>query len=714
MPRLSKPSKLKRPVSKAAVARKRYARRVAVVPPKPMEIRGFDTPDLPRDPYVRRLTLPKLPNGMQLGSGMAFDDAGGGGYPNGAYLNQGGLGAFNLYFPGYPYLAMLTQRSEFKQPVETVAKEMTRKWIEFKSNGGGDKKDKIKKIKDAFRHFKIREIFRKGEVHDGQYGVGHICVNIRGHEGSMGLPLEIDEKSITQGSLKGFKNIDPTWCTPVMWNANDATADDYYVPETWNALAKEVHKSRIKQIISYEVPDLIKPAYNFGGISLQQLIEPYVDRWLKTVSGVNRMINNYSLIALKTDMSAVLAGGSDSNIRKRMKLARQYGDNSGMFMLDMAKEELMQIAVPLSGLSELQAQAQEHMAAPTHLPLPVLTGITPSGLNATAEGDIEIFQDWVHSQQEDVFRDVLEWVFRIIQLHLFGVIDEDILFDFVPLKQVTGEALARIKKTQSEMDVAYIDSGVVDREEVRERVAIDPDSGYSNLDTNKVPEFQDAPDTDDEPEDPDEDEANAATDQWGFDAEWEESKHPRDATGQFGSGGGGENSKLAKPKLTSTEKTWLDNYSGDTFLKLNSELRSGKTPEGSMVKHLDSAIGKGTLTAGTTLYRGMNTEAAKKLFDGNITVGQTISDPAYASTSKSRGAAMSWGTGGVLLKVSVMQDAQGLDTDGIARAEIEQETLLPRNAKMRVTRISKAKEPGSPVVVEVAYGDDESQERKAA
>lgn len=508
-----RPAPAKRRPAKKAAARKRYkvvTRDAPVAAPKPMTISNFidRMPAVP-DPYVRsrRLELPKLPNGLKCGEGMAFDDAGGG---PGAFPNQAYLGAFNLYFPGYPYLAMLTQRSEFRQPVATVAKEMTRKWIEFKSNGAaGSKSDKIKKIEDAFRHFKVKHIFRRGEIYDGQYGVGHIFVNIKGQTDreSKGLPLEVDPKAIPQGSLLGFKTIDPTWVTPIMWNASDATADDYYVPETWNVLGTEVHKSRIKQIISYEVPDIIKPAYNFGGISLQQLIESYVDRWLKTVGGINRIINNYSQTVLKTDMSSVLGGGEDSNIRKRMKLARQYGDNMGMFLLDMNKEDMVIVQTSLSGLSELQAQAQEHMAAPTHLPLVVLTGITPSGLNASSEGEIEIFHDWVHSQQEDVFRDTLEWVFQIIQLHLFGHIDEDILFDFVPLKQLTGEALARVKKTESEKDIAYIDAGVVDSQEVREKVARDPDSGFTNLNVGKHIEPPGAPDTTGQPDDEDEDES---------------------------------------------------------------------------------------------------------------------------------------------------------------------------------------------------------------
>lgn len=460
----------------------------------------------PRDPYIRKLELPKLPGNMQIGadmpaaSGMAMDDGGGNGpFPYAGYLNGGPGGGFSLYFPGYPYLAMLTQRSEYRQPTETHAKDMTREWIEFKSEGGADKAKRIKELKDAFTERKVQQIAREALIHDGFYGVGHIAIDIKGSDNTE-LPILLDSKSIGKGSLRGFRNIEPMWVTPVMWNATDPLSESFYVPEMWVTLDRRMHKTRLLQVISREVPDIIKPAYNFGGISMSQLIEPYVDRWLKTVAGVNRLINNFSLIFLKTDMSAVLQGDSNGQeLLQRLKLARMHGDNMGAFLLDMTKEELGQVQVSLAGLSELQAQAQEHMAAPTHLPLVVLTGITPSGLNASSDGEIEVYHDWNRSEQYAVLAPVITHMMHVIMLDLWGEIDKDITFEFVPIKQVTGEALARIQKTESEKDAAYVDMGAIDRQEVREKIARDPNSGYNNLDVSKLPEEPEGDPDDDDP-----------------------------------------------------------------------------------------------------------------------------------------------------------------------------------------------------------------------
>jgi 8-oxo-dGTP pyrophosphatase MutT (NUDIX family) len=182
------------------------------------------------------------------------------------------------------------------------------------------------------------------------------------------------------------------------------------------------------------------------------------------------------------------------------------------------------------------------------------------------------------------------------------------------------------------------------------------------------------------------------------DAEFNESDHPRGADGKFGSGGG-------SGKLTSDEKSTLSSYSGDDFLRVNKELRDGNASDPS-VKRLDSAISKSPLASGTTLYRGMSRDAAKKLFpNGEINKGMTISDPAFASTSQSAGVAKMIGMGGVVLKIETGEGATGIDMAEHSRNAHEKEILLPRDAKMKVVGVVPPKSPTDPVVVRVQYGE---------
>lgn len=464
----------------------------AQVPPPLSISNSLEDEPAEGDKYARPLSLPVPPKRAQ--PQMAMDDANSFGYnaQQGGWLNTiGGAGAFALYFPGYPLLAQLAQRSEFRQPVETTAKELTRKWIEFKSTSKSSKAEKIKELREAVIEFKLQAHIHKGCTHDGYYGMGPVHIKVRNQEdnAALELPLTIEDGgSIKKGELLAFVNIEPMWATPLVWNSVDPLAAGFYKPEHWNLIGRKVHHSRLFMFISREVPDIIKPAYNFGGISLTQLINPYVDRWLATVAAINRLINNFSIISLASNLVGILAGGPAGALLKRLKFFTQRRDNQGVFLIDKAQEELDQVAVPLSGLSELQAQSQEHMAAPTHLPLVVLTGITPAGLNASSEGEIQVFHDWIHAVQEAMIRPHLDKMIKAIMLHLWGAIDKEITYDFVPLKEVVGEAAARIVKMKADAGIAYVQNAIIDPLEERTRLANDPDSGYLNLNVEQVPE----------------------------------------------------------------------------------------------------------------------------------------------------------------------------------------------------------------------------------
>jgi phage-related protein (TIGR01555 family) len=422
---------------------------------------------------------------------LAMDDA-----TNAAlweYANQTYCG---VGFPGYAYLSQLTTVSEYRAPSETIASEMTRKFIELKVAGKAkkdakDSEDKIQKLNEAMELFGVQESFYRIAEQDGFFGRSQLFIDIdhdgRDENDARKLPLVISRETIKKGSLQKLKVIEPIWTTPASYDASDPTSTHFFRPKAWYVQGREIHHSRLLTFVSREVPDLLKPAFNFGGMSMSQLMEPYIRQWLRTRNSVSDLIHNFSIILLKTNMSAALGYGGGSptgpqGVFDRIRLFLKTRDNQGIMTLDKDTEEMDQIAVPLSGLDALQAQAQEHMASPSHIPLVKLLGITPTGLNASSEGEIRVFYDFVHAMQSHLFRKHLRTVLQVLQLHLFGEIDDAITFEFVPLMELDGEALARNRKSDAEAGATYIASGVIDAAEERERLRADPNSGYNNLD----------------------------------------------------------------------------------------------------------------------------------------------------------------------------------------------------------------------------------------
>jgi phage-related protein (TIGR01555 family) len=436
----------------------------------------------PRKPHAP----PKLPPGVvpsgtqnPLSVPMAMD--------NYNFLNNAGGSFCGLGFMGYQYLAELFQRSEYRAPVETIAGEMTRKWVRFH---GGDEA-KREELEEAFRTFAVRECCRLAVMHDGAFGRGQIYIVIKGQDTPKARrkPLNIDEGNIAKGSLVGFKNIEPVWTTPLSYNSNDPTQPDFYRPVMWYIMGVETHADRLLTFIGRPLPDILKPSYNFSGLSLSQLIEPYVQRWLKTVDSINRLLSRFSFTYLKTNLMASLQqeDGGAASLTERARIFTAYCDMRGLGLIDMNEEEFEQLNTPLSGLSELQAQAQEHMAAPTHIPLVFLTGITPGGLNASSEGEIKVFYNYIAGEQQNLLDSNLRTMMRIVMLHLWGKVDEEISYEWVPLDSPTDKELAEMRKANADAGVSYVGAGILAAEEERERLRADPNSGYTFIEPGDVP-----------------------------------------------------------------------------------------------------------------------------------------------------------------------------------------------------------------------------------
>lgn len=402
------------------------------------------------------------------------------------YVNQVFV---NNFFPGYQYLAGLAQMAEYRKFSEVPAEDMTREWIRLRSTGDDDKTDKINQLNDALERYKIRSLFQQAAEVDGFFGRAQLYIDMKAPNGELAAdkpaelssPLVMSEKKITKGSLRGFVLVEPIWTYPGTYNANNPLAPDFYRPSSWYVMGKTVHHSRMLTFISRPVPDLLKASYNFGGLSMTQMAQAYVNNWLRTRDSVSDLVHSFSVSGIKTDMSEVLMGTDDAQFFSRAELFNKLRDNRGLMLLDKDMEEFFQFNTPLSGLGELQSQSQEHQSMVASIPLVKLFGVTPSGLNASSEGEIQVYYDGIAGRQVKMFKDPLETVLKVIQLSEFGEIDPDITFEFEPLYGVDQVEAANIRKTNAETDVTLVQGGIIEPAEARKRVASDPESGYDSL-----------------------------------------------------------------------------------------------------------------------------------------------------------------------------------------------------------------------------------------
>jgi phage-related protein (TIGR01555 family) len=255
----------------------------------------------------------------------------------------------------------------------------------------------------------------------------------------------------------------------------------------WYVMGKQVHRSRLLKFVGREVPDMLKPAYSFGGLSLSQMLKPYVDNWLRTRQSVADIIHSFSVFVLKTNMASSLQSGGD-DFFERLELFITNRDNQGVMAIDNDTEDYGNVSAPLGSLDNLQSQTQEHICAAAGIPTIKYLNIQPAGFNASSEGEIRTFYDSILAMQEKTYRPNLTTCIDFVMLDLWGEVDQEITFSFVPLWSLDEEKMSQKRKTDADTDAVLIDAGVVSPLESRKRVAADEDSPYSSIDVDALPE----------------------------------------------------------------------------------------------------------------------------------------------------------------------------------------------------------------------------------
>jgi len=443
-----------------------------------------------------------------------------------------------LQFLGYPFLAELAQRPEYRVISQTIAEEMTRKWGKFEAKGEAErqkethltpeaeqaqhpedpeaaveaeqeereeeeasavseeKQDRIDELEEMFKELHIRECCKDLVEQDGYFGRAHLYLDTGDTDNRDELRQSIGSgkdslskvKVSPQKPLQRVKTVEAVWCYPTTYESVDPLKSDWYAPTQWYVMGKEIHASRLLKIVGNPVPDLLKPAYSFGGLSMSQMAQPYVDNWLRTRQSVNDLIQAFVVWGLKTNLQETLSLQGDQ-LFARLELFNRLRNNRGVMAIDKDAEEFFNVTAPLSGLESLQAQSQEHMAAVSRIPLVKLLGIQPTGLNASSEGEIRVFYDTIRGRQEWILTPIVTRLMHFCMLSKWGEIDPDIQFNWEPLWALDEKQQAEVDEVNARTAQIRIDTGVIDKMEERRRVANDHQTPYPGIDPDYEPEL---------------------------------------------------------------------------------------------------------------------------------------------------------------------------------------------------------------------------------
>lgn len=171
---------------------------------------------------------------------------------------------------------------------------------------------------------------------------------------------------------------------------------------------------------------------------------------------------------------STLAASNDlrvgANGLKNRLAAIELARSTARAILIDTKEKFERQTTNIQGLPELLAWLSARLAAAVEMPLTLLMGQSPKGLGNEGESDIRWFYDQVASVQIEKIEPVLRRIVEIL-LHIRDKnnVPKKWEIKFRSLWQPSDKELAETHLTQAQADLIYMDSGVLDPDEVRDQ-----------------------------------------------------------------------------------------------------------------------------------------------------------------------------------------------------------------------------------------------------
>lgn len=170
------------------------------------------------------------------------------------------------------------------------------------------------------------------------------------------------------------------------------------------------------------------------------------------------------------DLITMLAGDTQEALQTRLQLVDFGRSAARSIMIDADQEDYTRVETNLGGVPAMVDKFALLLAGAAEIPVTILMGQAPAGLNATGDSDVRWFYDRIRSAQQNYLRPRLEQLVRLLLLAkdgpTRGVEPATWNIHFPSLWQASPQEQAELRAKVAETDQRYIDAGVVTPEEV--------------------------------------------------------------------------------------------------------------------------------------------------------------------------------------------------------------------------------------------------------
>lgn len=321
--------------------------------------------------------------------------------------------------------------------------------------------------------------------------VGDALKAERGYGGSALFPGIIDgvkdlSKPLNYDRIKSVDWLDvltPLELVPYQWY-DDATQANYGQPELYfmqrisignigSTARIPIHESRLIRFPGLVVSRRqLREHWGWGDSVLVRMMEVLRD-FQTSWQGAAHLMQDFSQGVMSIQgLAASFASGdpADANLLQTRAAAVDQGRSIARMIIMDAEEKFERQATPISGMPDMLDRFCNRLAAAAHMPVTLLMGQAPAGLNATGASDIRSWYDNVGANRERQLKPRLttlaKMLFAAKEGPTGGEEPEHWTWKFGSLWQPTELEEAQRRYAVAQADALYITAGVLIPEEV--------------------------------------------------------------------------------------------------------------------------------------------------------------------------------------------------------------------------------------------------------
>lgn len=202
-------------------------------------------------------------------------------------------------------------------------------------------------------------------------------------------------------------------------------------------------------------------------VRLAKHIRDYDAAW----AGVDHLLTDVAQAIFKINgLANALLADKDKTVMKRMQMINLSRSVVNAALIDKDNEEFERKGTPLAGVADILRGRMDRVAAAANIPTVVLFQISPGGMNATGENDMQIWYDAVAAMQrreaKPQAKQLLKYLFLAKEGPAKGAEPEGWEWKFRSLWQQTDLEKADVRQKNAQTDKIYHELGVASTEDI--------------------------------------------------------------------------------------------------------------------------------------------------------------------------------------------------------------------------------------------------------